>query len=98
MKFLVFSLLVLFYSCKNNEKKQYELNEELVKEVKEKKSIENYSLLVDTLTINEEKFIVIQNDPRNEERMDLLILNSKSDTIYIYDGFASNGFEFEDFD
>mgnify|MGYP006194235081 FL=1 len=98
MKFFVILLLALFYSCKKNEKKQYELNEELVKEVKEKKSIENYQLLVDTLTINEEKFIVIQNDPRDEERMDLFILNSKRDTIYIHDGFASNGFEFEDFD
>lgn len=98
MKFFVFLLLVLFYSCKNNEKKHNELNEGLVKEVKEKKSIENYSLLIDTLTISEEKFFVIQNDPREEERKDLLILNSKRDTIYVHDGFASNGFEFEDFD
>jgi len=57
-----------------------------------------YPLHIDTLKINSQEFIVIQNDPRDERNMNLSILNNKKDTVYIHDGFASNGFEFEDFD
>lgn len=98
MKFLFFSLLILLSSCKNDEKKVDELHEKFVNVVEEGMDFNKYPLEIDTLTINDEEFIVIQNDSRDEERMNLLILNLKKDTIYIHDGFASNGFEFEDFD
>ena len=61
-------------------------------------SKKTYPLLIDTLTINSQEFIVIQNDPRDERNMNLSILNNKKDTVYTHEGFASNGFEFEDFD
>lgn len=75
-----------------------DMNKQLETLVEEEKNFDKYLLEVDTLIINKEEFIVIQNNPTAEEKMDLLILNLKKDTIYIHDGFASNGFEFEDFD
>ncbi|MGC4041839.1 MAG: hypothetical protein QM710_13920 [Flavobacterium sp.] len=57
-----------------------------------------YPLLMDTLKIGNKKFIVIQNDPRDDRNMNLSILDEKKDTVYVHDGFATNGFELEDFD
>lgn len=74
------------------------MNKQLETLVEEEKNFDKNLLEIDTLIINKEEFIVIQNNPTAEEKMDLLILNLKKDTIYIHDGFASNGFEFEDFD
>lgn len=75
-----------------------DMNKQLETLVEEEKNFDKNLLEIDTLIINKEEFIVIQNNPTAEEKMDLLILNLKKDTIYIHDGFASNGFEFEDFD
>jgi hypothetical protein len=65
----------------------------------ESKSPSNqYPLEIKRLKIGSQEFEVIQNDPREEDRMNLVILDSHKDTVYTHDGFASNGFEFEDFD
>lgn len=59
---------------------------------------ETYPLLIDTLKINSQKFIVVQNHPRDKRQMNLSIVNSNNDTIYTHDTYATNGFKFEDFD
>ena len=53
---------------------------------------------IDTLKINNNIFIVMQNSLTSESKMNLTILNSKKDTVYIHDNYASSGFKFEDFD
>lgn len=52
----------------------------------------------DTLKIGNNFFTVIQKNPSSKNEMNLTILNSKNDTIYCHDNYATNGFEFEDFD
>lgn len=105
MKYIFFIIsVVLTVSCQRENKQIKHIKkskEKLVeKEVKSKYNNikEEYPLVIDTLKIDSQKFIVIQNDPRDYRRMNLSILDNKNDTIYVHDGFATNGFEFEDFD
>lgn len=98
MKFFFILLFFFLFSCQNDEKKVDDIDKQLEIVVEEGRGIYKYPLEIDTLTIGGNEFIVFQNDPRDDNRMDLSILNSKGDTIYIHDGFATNGFEFEDFD
>lgn len=102
--FTLYIFLLIILGCNsnvNNKKPELEksLKDTLIasKEIvnKEEEFFEN---LIDTLKIYDKFFTVIQNDPRNEKQMNLFILNSKEDTIYDHDGYATNGFEFEEFD
>ena len=105
MKNLIFLLTFLnLISCKdkngsllNNEIKKNKIEVNKIKNVLNKKEV-IYSIIKDTLKIDKSFYFVIQDDPRSEINRNLVILNDKSDTIYKHDGFASNGFEFEDFD
>jgi hypothetical protein len=104
----IYSILILFIlaSCHQNQNKQaakafQKLDSKPIKNVAERKpdsTHETYPVLIDTLKIDLQKFIVIQNDPRDDKQMNLSILNSKKDTIYVHDTYATNGFNFEDFD
>jgi hypothetical protein len=96
-------LIVLLVSCRQDKRVEKVVESPKIKSEKiEVKQIQNlnrtYALLIDTLKIDSQEFIVVQNDPREDRNMNLSILNSKKDTVYTHDGFASNGFEFEDFD
>lgn len=106
MKNKIFLLIILLsiVCCKKNNKvkesskisnQETELNKKS-DFIKSKTKI--YSIEKDTLKIGNSIFYVMQEDPRSEINTDLVILNTKNDTIYRHDGSASNGFVFEDFD
>lgn len=104
MRKIVFLLAtILVVSC-NSEKQadenvQKSSTEPAKEDAKTKSGTgETYPLLIDTLKINLEKFIVVQNHPRDKKQMNLSIVNRNNDTVYIHDGSATNGFKFEDFD
>jgi hypothetical protein len=105
----IYSLLILLFlsiSCHQNKevgKVIKKPNSKPIKIVAERKldtTYETYPLVIDTLKIGLQKFIVIQKDLRNDDdkEMNLTILNSQKDTIYVHDTYATNGFNFEDFD
>jgi hypothetical protein len=108
MRKIYSSLILLFLSISCHQNKEVskvikESNSKPIKIVAERKldtTYETYPLVIDTLKIGLQKFIVIQKDPRNDDdnEMNLTILNSQKDTIYVHDTYATNGFNFEDFD
>jgi hypothetical protein len=101
MKKTFLLLLILLISCrqdKDNGNVVENLKYKTVEKNSSTKPKSTYPLLIDTLKIDSQKFTVVQNDPRDYKSMNLSILNSKKDTVYIHDGFATNGFKFEDFD
>ncbi len=55
-------------------------------------------LLMDTLTIEGNDFIVFQSYPGRDTSCNLTIIDSKKDTVYQHRNYATNGFELEDFD
>jgi hypothetical protein len=61
-------------------------------------SIRKSRLLIDTLTIEGKDYIVFQSYPGRDTSCPLTIIDNLRDTIYIHHNYATNGFEFEDFD
>lgn len=55
-------------------------------------------LLVDTLQIYSEIFIVAQSYPGKNPQVNLFILNEDGDTVYKHPHIAGNGFSLQDFD
>ena len=103
-KVILFLILLRFISCKdkteilvNSKIKNHEI-ELKKKQIILKQKTEIYPCIKDTLKIDNSFYFVIQDDPRSETNRNLVILNDKSDTIYKHNDFATNGFEFEDFD
>ncbi|MFD0991006.1 hypothetical protein ACFQ1R_12935 [Mariniflexile jejuense] len=103
--FKLYICFIIISGCNSNiNKKKTEIEKYSIDTLIVSKNIEinnepdSYENLVDTLKIEDKLFTIIQNDPRSKNQMNLAILNSKKDTIYIHDGYATNGFEIEDFD
>jgi hypothetical protein len=101
----IFLLLIIIYSCNSkniNENSEITTTQTdsltISNTVESINNVEQNEFLRDTLKIGNNSFTVIQKSPRSESEMNLTILNSNGDTIYIHDTYATNGFEFEDFD
>lgn len=97
----IFPLILSFTACQQKESAPNTLPTDSVgsKLVNKKKiTPQVYPLVIDSLSIGKDKYFVIQDDPRSENDMNLVILNSKGDTIYKHDGYGTNGFKLDDFD
>lgn len=61
-------------------------------------NLDKSKLLIDTLNIEGNEFIVFQSYPGRDTSCNLTIIDSNKDTVYKHTNYATNGFEFEDFD
>ena len=95
-------LILLFVKCtstseQSEQKNPKEIKSDIVSAQQFIKKTDSCEYDMDTLVIGNESYYVFQNRQNSECEINLTIINQSNDTLYAHDGYATNGFEFEDF-
>jgi hypothetical protein len=98
--YFLITIGLLVISCGNQSTKEHKLpRADLIPDTtSENDTMRESKLLLDTLTIEGNDFIVFQSYPGRDTSCNLTIIDEKEDTVYVHRNYATNGFEFEDFD
>jgi hypothetical protein len=95
---LLFGLLIISCNHESSKNNKFSQSDSIPNIASEKDQLKDSLLLVDTLTIEGNNFIVFQSYPGRDTSCNLTITDSKKDTVYVHPNYATNGFELEDFD